>query len=94
MILYHGSPYKFDSFKCPLETGNLRHCERHRKKNLDVVFLTPRISYAKIYAGQHGYIYVCRVNKPIPYGDPRVPTYIARPEDVEIIMRVKASQIK
>jgi hypothetical protein len=57
MILYHGSPNRFEKFLTPRESGIIRKSEEGRSRGLDHVFVTPRLDIAEGYAGKSGYIY-------------------------------------
>jgi len=84
-IFYHGSPWEFNEFKTPNETGIIRKSEQGRKKNLDKVFLSKSINYSKLYTEGNGYIYVCRA-KAVKYSTSGgVDIFTADKDNIEIL---------
>ena len=97
-MYFHGSKYRFDQFRAPIDSGIIRPSEEKRRVNLDVVFLSTNPELAMQYAGNGGYVYEVEANtvkslratredsalcRNPKTVDPSI--YVAAPLDVEII---------
>ena len=67
MRLWHGSKYRFSSFRTPAEGYPIQPSEAGRNEFRDVVFLTSDRAQAVRYAEREGYLYEVEVAKSVPY---------------------------